>query len=66
MNCSRCGRQLTEDKHFRQPGGTRCCQPVSFEDMDLGLSFTYQGQIMCDTCLLDVGLSSPKESDSPR
>jgi hypothetical protein len=34
MNCSRCGRELTEDK-----------------------AYNYQGKVMCDDCLMDVGLS---------
>ncbi len=39
MNCSRCGRELTEDQ-----------------------SYVYQGKIMCENCLMDVGLSI-KECD---
>ncbi len=34
MNCSRCGRELTEDK-----------------------AYNYQGKVMCEDCLMDVGLS---------
>ena len=39
MNCSRCGRQLTEDK-----------------------AYIHQGKIMCEDCLMDIGLSL-KECD---
>jgi len=34
MNCSRCGRELTEKE-----------------------SYVYQGKIMCEDCLMDMGLS---------
>jgi len=34
IKCSRCGRELTEDK-----------------------AYNYQGKVMCEDCLMDVGLS---------
>ncbi|MDO8577847.1 MAG: hypothetical protein Q7R50_01560 [Dehalococcoidales bacterium] len=34
MKCSRCGRELTEDK-----------------------AYNYQGKVMCEDCLMDVGLN---------
>ena len=34
MKCSRCGRELTQDK-----------------------AYNYQGRVMCEDCLMDIGLS---------